>query len=105
MGRAQKRKTTTLMTNSTDARSAFHKIIFIGMPDINVCDQMGMVDVVSALKSDPCDVAILHQQRTSLQQPEIVGNTNIIDENQERVGDDSVNNATRQARENPDTGR
>ena len=38
-----------------------------------------------------------------MQQPEIVGNTNINNENQEQGGDDSVNNATRQARENPDT--
>jgi hypothetical protein len=36
-----------------------------------------------------------------LQQPEIVGNTNINNENQDRVGDDSVNNATRRAREIP----
>jgi hypothetical protein len=49
-------------------------------------------------------VAILQQQRTSLQQPEIAGNTNINNENQDRVGDDSVNNATRRARENPHTG-
>jgi hypothetical protein len=49
-------------------------------------------------------VAILQQQRTSSQQPEIVGNSNINNENQEQGGDDSVNNATRQARENPDTG-
>ena len=64
-----------------------------------------MVDVVAALNSDPRDVAILQQQRTSLQQPEIVGNTNIINENQEQGGDDSVDNATKQARKNPDTGR
>jgi hypothetical protein len=74
-------------------------------PDINVGDQMGVVDVVAALNRDPCDVAILQQQHTSLQQPEIVGNTNINNENQEQGGDDSVDNATGQARENPDTGR
>ncbi len=73
-------------------------------PDINAGDQMGMVDVAAALNSDPCDVAILQQQRTSPQQPEIVGNTNINNENQEQGGDDSVDNATGQARENPDTG-
>ena len=73
-------------------------------PDINIGDQMGMVDIIAALNSDPRDVAILQQQHTSLQQPEIVGNTNINNENQERVGDDSVNNATRQGRENPHTG-
>jgi hypothetical protein len=72
-------------------------------PDINVGDQMGMVDIVAALNSEPCDVAILQQQLTSLQQPEIVGNTNINNENQELVGDDSVNNATRRVRENPHT--
>jgi hypothetical protein len=66
---------------------------------------MGMVDVVAAINSKPHDVAILQQQRTSLQQPEIIGNTNISNENQERVQNDSVNNATRRARENPDTGR
>ncbi len=49
-------------------------------------------------------MAILQQQRTSLQQPKIVGNTIISNENQEQGGDDSVNNATGQARENPDTG-
>ena len=64
---------------------------------------MGMVDVVAALNSEPCDVAILQQQRTSLQQPGFVGNTNINNENQEQGGDDSVNNATGRARENPDT--
>ncbi len=74
-------------------------------PDINVGDWMGVVDVVAALNSDPRDVAILQQQRASLQQPEIVGNTNINNENQEQGGDNSVDNATRQARENPDTGR
>jgi hypothetical protein len=42
-----------------------------------------MVDVVAALNSDPRDVANLQQQRTSSQQPEIVGNTNIDNENQE----------------------
>ncbi len=63
-----------------------------------------MVDVVAALNSDPCDVAILQRQRTSLQQPEIIGNTNINNKNQEQGGDDSVNIATRQARENPDIG-
>jgi hypothetical protein len=36
---------------------------------------------INALNSDPGDVAILQQQPTSLQQPEIVGNTNIINEN------------------------
>jgi hypothetical protein len=74
-------------------------------PDINVGDQIGMVDVVAALNSDPRDVAISQQQCTSLQQPEIVGNTKINNENQEQGGDGSVNNATRQARKNPDTGR
>ncbi len=73
-------------------------------PYINIGDQMGMVDVVAAIDSDPRDVAILQQQRTSSQQPEIVGNTNINNENQEQGGDDSVDNATGQARENPDTG-
>ncbi len=73
-------------------------------PDINIGDQMGMVDIVAALNSDPCDVAILQQQRTSLQQPDIVGNTNINNENQEPGGDDSADNATGQARENPATG-
>jgi hypothetical protein len=52
-------------------------------PDINVGDRMGVVDIVAALNSDPHDVAILQQQRTSSQQPEIVGNTNINNENQE----------------------
>jgi hypothetical protein len=65
---------------------------------------MGVVDVVAALNSDLHDVAILQQQRTSLQQPEIIGNTKFNNENQEQGGDDSVNNATGQARENPDTG-
>ncbi len=74
-------------------------------PNINVGDQIGMVDVVSALNSDLRDVAMLQQQRTSSQQTEIVGNTNINNENQEQEGDDSVDNATRQARKNPDTGR
>jgi hypothetical protein len=63
-------------------------------PDINVGDQMGMVDVIAALNSVPCDVAILQQQHTSLQQPETIGNTNINNENQEQKGDDSVDNAT-----------
>ncbi len=63
-----------------------------------------MVDVVAALNSDPCDVAILQQQRTSLQQPEIVGNININNENQEQGGDESVDNATGRARKNSDTG-
>jgi hypothetical protein len=54
----------------------------------------GVVDVIAALNSDPLDVAILQQQRTSLQQPEIVGNININNKNQEQGGDDSVNNAT-----------
>jgi hypothetical protein len=58
---------------------------------------MGIVDIITFLNS---------QQQTSLQQPEIiVGNTNINNENREQGGDDSVNNATGQARENPDTGR
>ncbi len=35
-------------------------------PDVNVGDQMGMVDIVAALNSDPRDVAIFQQQRTSL---------------------------------------
>jgi hypothetical protein len=73
-------------------------------PDINVGDQKGMVDIVAALNSDPGDVAILQQQRTSLQQPEICGITNINNENQEQGGDDSVDNATGQASENSDTG-
>ncbi len=64
-------------------------------PDINVGDPIGVVDVVAALNSDPHDVAILQQQGTSSQQPEIVGNTNINNENQEQGGDDSVDNATR----------
>jgi hypothetical protein len=63
-----------------------------------------MVDIVAALNSYPGDVAILQQQRTSLQQPKIVGNIKINNKNQEQGEDDSVNNATRQARENPDTG-
>ena len=50
-------------------------------------------------------MAILQQQHTSLQQPEIVGNTIIYNENQEGGGDDSVDNATGRARENPDTDR
>ncbi len=65
---------------------------------------MDVVDIVADLNSDPHDVAILQQQRTPLQQPEIIGNTNINNENQEQREDDSVNNATGQARENPDTG-
>jgi hypothetical protein len=65
-------------------------------PDINIGNRTGVVDVtVAAINSEPRDVAILQQQRTSLQQPEIVGNTNINNENEDRVGDDSVNNATR----------
>jgi hypothetical protein len=73
--------------------------------NVDVGDQMGVVDLVAALNSDPRDMAILLQlQRTSLQQPKIVGNTNINNENQEQGGDDSVDNATGQARENPDTG-
>jgi hypothetical protein len=40
-----------------------------------------------------------------LQQPEVVGYTNINNENQEQGGDDSFDNVTGQARENPDTGR
>jgi hypothetical protein len=64
-------------------------------PNINVGNQMGVVDIVAVLNSEPNDVAILQQQCTSLQQPEIVGNTNINIENQDHVGDDSVNNATR----------
>ncbi len=54
-----------------------------------------MVDIVAAINSEPCDVAILQQQRTFLQQPEIFGNTNINNENEDHVGDDSVDNATR----------
>ncbi len=54
-----------------------------------------MVNVVAAINSEPSDMAILQQQRTSSQQPEIVGNTNINNENQDPVGDDSVDNATR----------
>ncbi len=50
-------------------------------PDINVGDQMGMVDAVAALNSDSRDVDILQQQCTSSQRPEIVGNTNINNEN------------------------
>ncbi len=50
-------------------------------------------------------MVFLQQQRTSLQQPEIIGNTNFNNENQEQGGDDSVNNATRGARKNLDTGR
>jgi hypothetical protein len=73
-------------------------------PVINVGDQMGMVDVAAALNGDLRDVAILQQQRTSSEQPDIVGNTNINNENQEQGGDDSVNNATGQVRENPDHG-
>ncbi len=81
-------------------------------PDISVGNQTSMVDVVAAINSEPHDVAILQQQCTSLQQPEIVGNTNIDNENQDRVGDDSVDNVTRrevgvghmQSRENPHTG-
>jgi hypothetical protein len=65
---------------------------------------MGVVDIVAALNSEPHDVAILQQQHSSLQQPEIIGNTNINNENQDRVEDDSVDNATRQARENHHTG-
>ncbi len=72
--------------------------------DIKIGNRMGMVDIVAALNSEPGDVAILQQQRTSLQQPEIIGNTNINNENQDPVGDDSVNNVTRRARENPYTG-
>ncbi len=56
---------------------------------------MGMVDVIAALNSEPRDVAILQQQRTSSQQPDIVVNIDINNENQDPVGDDSVNNATR----------
>jgi hypothetical protein len=47
-------------------------------PDINVGNQTGVVDVVAAINSEPPDVAILQQHRTSLKQPEIFGNTNII---------------------------
>jgi hypothetical protein len=72
--------------------------------DIKVGNRMGVVDVVADLNSEPHEAAILHHQRTSSQQPEIVGNTNVNNENQDRVGDDSVNNATRRARENPHTG-
>ncbi len=57
-------------------------------------------------------MAILQQQCTTLQQLEIVGNTNFNNENQDHVGDDSVDNTTRQevgvghmqSRENPHTG-
>ncbi len=70
-------------------------------PDINIGDRIGMVDVVAALKSDPRDVAILQQQLTSSQQPEIFSNTNIDNENQEQGGDESVDNVTRQARKKP----
>jgi hypothetical protein len=81
-------------------------------PDINIGNWTGMVDIVAAINSEPCDVAILQQQRTFLQQPEIFGNTNINNENEDHVGDDSVDNATRwevgvghmQSRENPHTG-
>ena len=66
------------------------------VPDIKVGNRTGMVDVLAALNSEPCNVAILQQQHTSLKQPKIVGNTNINNENQEPGGDDSVNNATRQ---------
>jgi hypothetical protein len=72
--------------------------------DINIGDHIGVVDDVASLNSDLRDVAILQQQCTSLQQPEIVGNTNINNENQEQGGDGSVDNATRQARKKPDTG-
>ncbi len=92
------------VVNNVGNNEIIHDICGTG-PDINGDDRIGMVDVVAALNSDPRDVAILQQQRTSLQQPEIVGNTNINDENREQGGDDSVNNATRQARKNPDTGR
>jgi hypothetical protein len=34
-------------------------------PDINIGDQMSVVNIVAALNSEPCDVAILQQQRTS----------------------------------------
>ena len=67
-------------------------------PDINVGDCIGVVDVVAASNRDPPDVAILQQQRTASQQLEIVGNTNIDNENQEQGGDDIVDNATRQLR-------
>jgi hypothetical protein len=50
-------------------------------PDINVGGQMGVADIVAALNSDPGDMPILQQQGTSLQQPEIIGNTNINNEN------------------------
>ncbi len=53
------------------------------------------MDIIAAIKRELRDVAILQQQHTSLQQPEIVGNTNIDNENQDCVGDDSVDNATR----------
>ncbi len=72
-------------------------------PDINVGDWIGMVDVIAALNSDPR--SFMQQQCTSLQQPEIVGNTNNNNENQEQGGDDIVNNATKWARKNPDTSR
>ena len=44
---------------------------------------LGHILSVAALNSDPHDVAILQQQRTSSEQSEIVGNTNINNENQE----------------------
>ncbi len=44
-------------------------------PDINVGNQIGVMDVVAALNSDPRDVAILQQQ--------IVGDTKIDNENQD----------------------
>jgi hypothetical protein len=42
---------------------------------------MGVVDVLAALNSELDNVAILQQQQTSLQQSEIVGNTNNNNEN------------------------
>ncbi len=86
------------VVNNVGDNEIIHNSCVTGL-DINVGDQIGVVDVLAALNSDPCDVAILQQQGTSSQQPEILGNTNINNENQKQGGDDSVNNATGQARE------
>jgi hypothetical protein len=64
-------------------------------PDIIISNRTGVVDTVAAINSEPHDVAILQQQRTSSQLPEIIGNTNISNKNEGRVGDDNVNNVTR----------
>jgi hypothetical protein len=48
--------------------------------------------LLQPLNSDPRDVAILQQQRTSLQQPEIVGNTNINNKSQSSGGKDDERN-------------